>query len=84
MDIASPENAGAGAGPQVPEISRDEIKRRLNDPSLTLIDVLPREMFAAGHIPGALNLPLTELEQLAPQMLPRRDADIAAYCAKFT
>jgi hypothetical protein len=46
--------------------------------------VLPREVFGAGHIPGALNLPLTELEQLAPRMLPRRDADIAAYCAKFT
>ncbi len=84
MDIASPEHAGAGAVPEVPESSRDEIKRRLGDPSLTLIDVLPREMFDAGHIPGALNLPLTELEQRAPRMLPRRDADIAASCAKFT
>jgi 3-mercaptopyruvate sulfurtransferase SseA len=65
-------------------ISRDEIKRRLDDPTLLLIDVLPHEAYAVEHIPGATNLPLAELETRALQMLPDRNADIAAYCGKFT
>jgi rhodanese-related sulfurtransferase len=46
--------------------------------------VLPREAYAAEHIPRSVNLPLAEVEQRAPQLLPERSADIAAYCAKFT
>jgi len=84
MDQASPENAGAVPAAEVREISRDEIKRRLDDPTLLLVDVLPREAYAAEHIRGAVNLPLAEVEQRAPELLPDRNADIAAYCGKFT
>jgi rhodanese-related sulfurtransferase len=84
MEQASPENAGAAPAAEAREISRDEIKRRLDDPALLLVDVLPREAYAAEHIPRAVNLPLAEVEQRAPQLLPERSADIAAYCAKFT
>jgi rhodanese-related sulfurtransferase len=84
MDQASSENAGAAPAAEVPEISRDEIRRRLGDPALLLVDVLPREAYAAEHIPGAVSLPLAELQQRAPQVLPDRNADIVAYCAKFT
>lgn len=83
-DLISPEDAGLAPATEVPEISRDEIKRRLHDPALTLVDVLPHEAYAAEHIPGAINLPLAEMERRAPLMLPDRNADIAAYCAKFT
>jgi len=84
MDQAPPENAGAAPAAEVPEISRDEIKRRLDDPTLLLVDVLPHEAYAAEHIPGAINLPLAQVEQRAPQVLPGPNADIAIYCAKFT
>ena len=83
-DFISPEAAGDAPAAEVPEISRDEIRRRLRDPALTLVDVLPHEAYAAEHIPGAMNLPLAELEERAPQVLFDRNADIAAYCAKFT
>jgi rhodanese-related sulfurtransferase len=83
-DLISLQDAGAAAAAEVPEISRDEIRRRLHDPGLTLIDVLPHEAYAAEHIPGAMNLPLAEVEQRAPEVLPDRNADIAAYCGKFT
>jgi len=83
-DFISPEAADAAPAAEVPEISRDEIRRRLRDPALTLVDVLPHEAYAAEHIPGAMNLPLAELEERAPQVLFDRNADIAAYCAKFT
>jgi rhodanese-related sulfurtransferase len=84
MDQASPENAGAAPAAEVRESSRDEIERRLDDPTLLLVDVLPREAYTAEHIPRALNLPLAEVEQRGPELLPQRNAEIAAYCAKFT
>ena len=85
MDLVPPEDAGvATRAPEVREISRDEIGRRLHDPTLLLVDVLARGAYAAEHISGALNLPLAEVEARAPQVLPDRNADIAAYCAKFT
>jgi rhodanese-related sulfurtransferase len=84
MDQTSPENAGAAPAAEVREISRDEIERRLDDPTLVLVDVLPHEAWAVEHIPGAINLPLAEVEERALRMLPDRDADIAAYCGKFT
>lgn len=68
----------------VREIPRDEIKRRLDDPTLLLIDVLPHEAYAVEHIPGATNLPLAELGTRVLQVLPDRNAEIAAYCGKFT
>jgi rhodanese-related sulfurtransferase len=84
MDDISSENAGAAPADEVREISRDEIRRRLGDPTLLLVDVLPREAYAVEHISGAMNLPLAELEQRALEVLPDRTADIATYCAKFT
>ena len=84
MEFTSPENAGAAPATDVREISRDEIKRRLDDPTLLLIDVLPHEAYAVEHIPGATNLPLAELGTRALQVLPDRNAEIAAYCGKFT
>jgi rhodanese-related sulfurtransferase len=62
----------------VDEIIRDELLRRLEAGTVTLIDVRPSEEYAAGHIPGALSLPLNELaERLA--LLPS-DTTIVAYC----
>ena len=62
----------------VDEITRDELLRRLEAGTVTLIDVRPSEEYAAGHIPGALTLPLNELaERLA--LLPSVTT-IVAYC----
>jgi rhodanese-related sulfurtransferase len=62
-------------------VSREEITARLQDPSLILINVLPRDTFALGHIPRSINLPLAEIETCAPQLLPDRNREIALYCA---
>ena len=68
----------------VPEISRVELKSRLNIPSLTIVDVLPAESYAAEHIPGAINLPFDSIASRAQELLPDPNAEIAVYCAKFT
>jgi ArsR family transcriptional regulator len=45
---------------------------------VTLIDVRPEDEFAAGHIPGALSVPVTELADRLRE-LPKRK-EIVAYC----
>ncbi len=59
-------------------VSHEELADRLRDGVVTLIDVRPGEEFAAGHIPGAVNIPLDEL----PRRLGELPADraIVAYC----
>jgi len=51
---------------------------RLRREQILIIDVRPAEEFAAGHIPGALSVPLAELQARLPE-LPR-DGEIVAYC----
>ena len=66
------------------EISRDELHRRLHDPKLTIVDVLPSISYAEAHIPGAINIPLEQVHDHARELLPDLNADIAVYCGKFT
>jgi rhodanese-related sulfurtransferase/DNA-binding transcriptional ArsR family regulator len=55
-----------------------DLMRRLKDPATLVIDVRPTEEYAAGHIPGALSVPLSELKVRIAE-LPRA-AEIVAYC----
>lgn len=59
-------------------IAAGELRRRLHAGDVTLIDVRPEDEFAAGHIPGALSLPVTQLAARVHE-LPRRK-EIVAYC----
>ena len=65
-------------GDEVEAISRDELRGRLRRGDVVVVDVRPAEEFDAGHIEGALSIPVDELdEQLAE--LPA-DSEIVAYC----
>ena len=46
-----------------------------------LIDTLPADIFADGHLPGAINLPSDDILEQAPARLPDRDATLVVYCA---
>ena len=59
-------------------VSRKELLRRMRGGLVTLIDTRPGEEFSAGHLPGAINLPLSELKRRLRE-LPR-DQEIVAYC----
>ena len=59
-------------------VSRDDLAARMADGSVTILDVRPADEFDLGHIPGALNVTLSDLERLLPDLDP--DADIVAYC----
>lgn len=64
-----------------PHIVRDELVRRLNDPRLTVVNVMPAESFRAGHIPNSINLPVAEIGGQAHRVLPDPAQEIAVYCA---
>jgi rhodanese-related sulfurtransferase/DNA-binding transcriptional ArsR family regulator len=51
---------------------------RLADGSVVVLDVRPEEEYLAGHVPGALSVPVASLEA-ALQILPK-DKEIVAYC----
>jgi rhodanese-related sulfurtransferase len=66
-----------GRGPMEP-IDREALLRRAAQGEVTVLDVRPAEEYEAGHIPGAVSVPLNELEGLL-ERLPR-DQEIVAYC----
>jgi ArsR family transcriptional regulator len=59
-------------------VSRDELMRRLRAGSVTVLDVRPHDEFALGHIPGAVNVPLSTLSKHLSAF--RRSREIIAYC----
>jgi rhodanese-related sulfurtransferase/DNA-binding transcriptional ArsR family regulator len=59
-------------------VSRKQLLRRSKADLVTVLDVRPSEEFEAGHIPGALNVPLGEIEQHLAR-LPK-EQEIIAYC----
>jgi len=64
-------------------VSRAELMQRLRAGTVTIIDVRPEDEFALGHLPGALNIPLRELEARLGEMKLQREAVAhrrGAYC----
>lgn len=59
-------------------VTNDELLLRLESGTATLLDVRPRAEFDAGHIPGALNLPLATLEARIAEI--GSEHEIVAYC----
>jgi len=63
---------------QLEPIDQEALLARIRRGEVTLIDVRPEEEFHDGNIPGALSIPLVELERRL-SVLPRR-REVVAYC----
>ncbi len=63
-------------------IPREELIERARDGLVTVLDVRPPEEYAAGHVPGAVNIPLHELEDRLEELnTPESEnLEIVAYC----
>lgn len=66
---------------EVREITREALveKRRRGEP-FVLVDVLSHEHFEHIHLPGAVNVPLPVLRDLAPVLFGKHD-QLVTYCA---
>ncbi len=63
-------------------IFRDEVDRLLEEGGAQLVEVLPRAEYAWAHLPGAINLPLKELDAHAASVLDVQ-RPVIAYCHDF-
>ncbi|MGY5486756.1 ArsR/SmtB family transcription factor [Paenibacillus sp. ALE2] len=59
-------------------LSMDEVKKKLDENSIILVDLRPKEEFETGHIQGAISMPMEDLDVLMGE-LPE-EAEVVAYC----
>ncbi len=59
-------------------VQADELLRRVRAGEVTVLDVRPVEEYRAGHIPGALSVPISELRSRLRELPKNRE--IVAYC----
>lgn len=59
-------------------VSRAELMDRMRLGLVTILDVRPTDEFALGHLPGALNVQLSELERRLAKL--DKSKEIVAYC----
>jgi len=59
-------------------VAAKELLARARKGLVTVLDVRPPEEYAAGHLPGAVNIPVDQLEKRLKE-LPKRK-EVVAYC----
>ena len=59
-------------------VPASELIERVKQDLVTVLDVRPKEEFEAGHVQGAINIPINELEDHLKQLNPSQE--IVAYC----
>ena len=63
------------------QITAEEAKKIMDSGEEHIIlDTREQDEFDEGHIPGAILIPYTEIENKAEEMLPDKDAQILVYC----
>ncbi|HYF66206.1 MAG TPA: rhodanese-like domain-containing protein [Herpetosiphonaceae bacterium] len=69
----------------IPVVTREDILRqRDTNPGLTLVEALDPMLYAAVHLPGAVNVPPDSIDAAAAAALPDKNAAIVVYCASHT
>lgn len=64
------------------EIDRHEVERLLTDEAAQLVEVLPQAEFEDEHLPGAVNIPLKELNTETARQL-KRGQPVIVYCHDY-
>ncbi len=62
-------------------IDREELEQLIARGEAVVLEALPAAHFDQAHLPGALNLPLDELDDLAPRLVPDKGQAIVTYCS---
>ncbi len=78
VDAARTRYLGTEAGEDTEQVDREELLRRARAGEVVVLDVRPAPEFAAGHIPGAVSIPIDELPERLSE-LPA-ELEVVAYC----
>jgi len=66
-------------------ISREELKEKMDrGDHFILIEALSPMSYQNGHLPGAINLPTSQVAERAHGLIPDKTADIVIYCGSST
>jgi len=73
--------AGAASAGETADISAAALQKRIDakDDSLIVVDVRTETEFAAGHVPGAINIPYSHFPARAAELPSNKD--VVVYCA---
>jgi rhodanese-related sulfurtransferase len=79
---AAPAAAAPAVVSAVRPVTADALlaRQRAKDPALVVLDVRTPEEYAAGHVPGAVNVPHDQVEARIAELAPLRDKDVVVYC----
>lgn len=62
-------------------VTREEVQQAVEHRRAVLVEALPRDYYDREHLPGAINIPHDQVDELAPALLPDKDAAVIVYCA---
>ena len=66
----------------VKKITREELRARLDGgEEVIIVETLGPKYYEDAHLPGAINIPHTEVDELAPRLLPDKSAEVVVYCS---
>ena len=70
-------------GLNLPAVTADELLRKLEDgDAFVLVDALAPMVYAHSHLPGAINIPPSDVDPLRiSKRIPEKTAEIVVYCA---
>lgn len=63
-------------------ISREELEGKLaRGEDVVVVETLGPAYYEDAHLPGAVNIPHTEVDDLAPRLLPDKSSQVVVYCS---
>lgn len=78
--LALPALADAPAAAAPARVAAEALEQRLGDAQLVVLDVRSPEEFAAGHVPGAINVPHDQVGSRLAELAGAKYKDVVLYC----
>jgi rhodanese-related sulfurtransferase len=68
----------------VRSIEREELQAKIEQgDNIVVVEALPPNYYDEGHLPGALNMPHDQVDELAARLIPDKDVEVVVYCANL-
>lgn len=61
-------------------ITSEELRAAIDTGDVVVVEALPASYYEEGHLPGARNLALDDLDRLAGDVIPHADQPVVTYC----